>query len=245
MWSLRADAHGPTELRASNDREGNSSLTLAAENLLSSFVVEISLIVAHPSRESLTHALASAVADALASSGHQVRWHALAEECFDPRATSKEIVEHRSDDPLVELHCRELGRAEGLVLVHPVWFAQPPAVLKGWIDRVVREGVAFHRTPEGAIEPLLKANTALLITTANTTYDSDRGDALDRFWKDVVLSPCGVARLERLAFAPVVSSTAGERAAWIRDAARTAAAIFAPLGACGEGQVAAPAEARR
>lgn len=188
--------------------------------------MEISVILAHPSQDSLNHALARGVADVLATAGHDVRWHDLAHERFDPLLTPQEIAEHRSDDPTVERHCRELAEAHGLVLVHPIWFAQPPALLKGWVDRVVREGVAFHRQASGAIEPLLSVGTTLLVTTANTTYDRDHGDALDRFWWDVVLSSCGVSRMERLAYGPVVSSTAEVRAAWIDAAARTAADAF-------------------
>lgn len=186
----------------------------------------ISVILAHPSQESLTHALARAVADTLASAAHDVRWHDLSSEGFDPLLTAREIAEHRSDDPKVERHCRELAEARGLVLVHPIWFDQPPALLKGWVDRVVREGVAFHRRPTGAIEPLLSVETALLVTTSNTAYDPDRGDALDRFWWDVVLSSCGVARMERLAYAPVVSSTNDVRKDWIETASRAAAKAF-------------------
>lgn len=188
--------------------------------------MEISVILAHPSPESLTFALARAAADALTSQGHDVRWHDLASEGFDPRLTNVEIAEHRSRDPLVELHARELRDADGLVLVHPIWFAQPPALMKGWVDRVVREGTAFRKHADGSIEPLLRVGSALLITTANTGYDPAEGDDLDRFWWEVALAPTGASRLDRLAFAPVVSSTPDMRSDWIRQASERAIATF-------------------
>ena len=41
-------------------------------------------------------------------------------------------------------HCREIAAADGIVIVHPNWWGQPPAILKGWIDRVIRPGVAYE-----------------------------------------------------------------------------------------------------
>ena len=46
-------------------------------------------------------------------------------------------------DDLTALHQREIKEADGIVVVHPNWWGQPPAILKGWVDRVLREGVAY------------------------------------------------------------------------------------------------------
>ena len=48
----------------------------------------------------------------------------------------------RGLDPVVQRHCREVADADGYVVVHPNWWGQPPAVLKGWLDRVFRQGVS-------------------------------------------------------------------------------------------------------
>lgn len=188
--------------------------------------MRLSLLLAHPDPQSLNGALATAVREASEGAGHRVAFHDLAAEGFDPRPTAREIVEHRSDDPLVERHCRELADADGLILVHPNWFSGPPALLKGWVERVVRAGVAFRRASDGRIEPMLRADVALLITTANTRRREGEEDDLDHFWRDVVLAPCGVGRVERLAFAPVVASTPEERRAWLAEASDRVRTIF-------------------
>lgn len=187
----------------------------------------LSVILAHPDPESLNHALARAALEALRELGHDVRFHDLYAERFDPRLTTVEIAEHRSHDPLVERHADELARADGLVIVHPDWFDLPPAVLKGWVDRVVRDGTAFERDATGGFRGLTRLRAALLVTTANAPYAGTTGDGLDRFWREAVLPTCGVERVERLHLTPVVSSTLATRRGWLEEVAARAEAMFA------------------
>lgn len=186
-----------------------------------------SLILAHPDPGSLNHALARSAVEALEERGHDVRFHDLYAEGFDPRLSAAEIADHRSHEPLVERHADELARAEGLVIVHPNWFDLPPAILKGWVDRVVREGTAFERGANGGFRGLTRLRAALLVTTANAPYDGATGDGLDRFWRDLVLPTCGVARVERLHLTPVVTSTLAVRRGWLEEVAARAEATFA------------------
>ena len=50
-----------------------------------------------------------------------------------------ELVSDVPADDLTALHQREIKEADGIVVVHPNWWGQPPAILKGWVDRVLRE----------------------------------------------------------------------------------------------------------
>lgn len=186
----------------------------------------LSLILAHPDPASLAHALARSALEALEERGHDVRFHDLHAEGFDPRLTAAEIATHRSDDPLIERHAAELVQADGLVIVHPIWFDLPPAVLKGWVDRVVREGTAFEHATDGGFRSLTRLRAALLVTSANAPYDDAVGDGSDRFWRDLVLPTCGVRRVERLHFTPVVTRTLAVRRAWLEEVAATAEATF-------------------
>ena len=55
-------------------------------------------------------------------------------------------------NPIVEQHCGERSAADGYVIVHPNWWAMPPAILKGWIDRVLRQGVAYEFAAGGVVD---------------------------------------------------------------------------------------------
>jgi len=188
--------------------------------------MHIVLVLAHPDPESLNHAAARSAFEALEQAGHEVAVHDLYAERFDPRLTGSEIHQHRSDDPLVEAHATELAGADGLVVVHPVWFDHVPAILKGWVDRVVREGTAYERRHDGGFRGLTKLRSALLVTTANAPDQPDPGDGTDHFWRDWVLPTCGVTRVERVHLSPVVGSTLATRRSWLEAVAERAEATF-------------------
>jgi putative NADPH-quinone reductase len=195
--------------------------------------VQISLIMSHPSGASLCAALAGATREALLAAGHEVRFHHLDLEGFDPRLGAVELAGRSSDDSLVERHCRELAACEGLVIVHPNWWSQPPATLKGWLDRVVRPGVAyeFRKDDAGRSLPvgLLRARAALVLNTANVPQAQEQallGDPLETLWCKSVLPRCGITRARREVFAVVASSTPADRAAWLERAAALAREIF-------------------
>ena len=100
--------------------------------------MHILVILGHPNPASFNHALAHAVCAALEGAGHAVTFHDLAGEGFDPCMRAEEITLASAVPDLVRRHCAELRAADGIVVVHPNWWGQPPAILKGWIDRVFR-----------------------------------------------------------------------------------------------------------
>ena len=46
-------------------------------------------------------------------------------------------------DPMAERHAGIVKRAEALVFVYPTWWSTVPAILKGWLERVMVPGVGF------------------------------------------------------------------------------------------------------
>ena len=194
----------------------------------------VSLLLAHPNSSSFNHALARSIADRLAAGGHDVRFHDLYAEGFDPLVTTPEVRGEASSDELVERHCREIAEVRGIVVVHPNWWGQAPAILKGWLDRVLRLGVAYSFPPgdpgAGPPIPLLKIERALVINTSDTDAERERtvfGDPLERIWRACVLEFCGVAQVERRTFGVMGTSSAEQRGVWLDEAADTAGALFA------------------
>ena len=183
------------------------------------------VVLGHPRPGSFNHALAGAVVATLREGGHEVAFHDLYGERFDPVLPAAEIRAGAELDPVVAEHCRALAACDGLVVVHPNWWGQPPAILKGWIDRVVRPGVAYAfeegDAGEGVPVGLLRARTAVVLNTSNTPPAREQqafGDPLESIWKRCVFDLCGVKRVERRTFAVVVTSTPAERAAWLAEA---------------------------
>ena len=118
-------------------------------------------------------------------------------------------------------------------MVHPNWWGQPPAILKGWIDRVIRPGVAyrFDETDSGEGVPigLLRARSAVVFNTSNTPIGRERTvfhDPLESIWKDCIFDLCGVTNFFRRMFCVVVTSSEDQRNHWLREVEETVASNF-------------------
>ena len=176
--------------------------------------MKISIILSHPQKGSFNHAIADTAAAALRDAGHSVMMHDLYAEKFDPLLPYGEIARDAVLPPLIAEHCREIASADGIVFVHPNWWGMPPAILKGWIDRVIRPGVAyrFAETDSGEGIPigLLVAKAVIVFNTSNTPVQREHevfGDPLERIWKDCIVSFCGVPVFYQRMFGVVVTST--------------------------------------
>ncbi len=190
--------------------------------------MRISVILAHPNKQSFNHAIATAVIEALHQNGHDVYFHDLYEEHFDPILPSDEIPKDGPLPPEIEKHCRELSAAEGIIIIHPNWWGQPPAILTGWIDRVIRPGIAYEFLEgdkgEGVPRGLLKAKSAVVFNTSNTETKREKElfrDPLESIWKDCIFELCGVTNFYRKMFNVIVISSENQRQEWLKDVRQT------------------------
>ena len=122
-------------------------------------------------------------------------------------------------DPVVAQHCREVAAADGYLIVHPNWWAMPPAILKGWIDRVWRQGVIYRFGPNG-VESSVAGRRAVVFTTSNTPRDDELrlfGDPLENLWKACIFNFCGVEDFYRRNFESIIASTPDERRRWLDE----------------------------
>ena len=195
--------------------------------------MNISIILAHPNPGSFNHAIASTAAETLGRDGHQVVLHDLCQEQFPPLLSAAELRKDAKLEPVVARHCQEIAGADGIIIVHPNWWGMPPAILKGWIDRVLRPEVAYRFVEgdngEGVPVGLLKAKAAIVFNTANTPDERERkvfGDPLETLWKNCVFDLCGVRKVHRRVFAVVVTSTPKQRVAWLAEVRETVERFF-------------------
>ena len=168
--------------------------------------------------------MAQEASTTLLEAGYTVQCHDLYAEGFDPVQPVVETRNTGSDDELVEQHCSALRTADLILVFHPNWWSQPPAILKGWIDRVFRLNTAYAY-PEGAgldgvPVGLLHAKAALIFNTSNTPPARERevfGDPLERLWRTSVFELCGVRNVMRRMYGPMAASSAMEREAWLAE----------------------------
>ena len=109
--------------------------------------MHILVVLAHPRSQSLTHSLTQAFIAGLAAAGHTHELADLYAEGFDPVADGNEVADWERNEVPAEVAREQarLGRAQGLAFAYPLWWATPPAILQGWIQRVLTQGFAFER----------------------------------------------------------------------------------------------------
>jgi len=116
------------------------------------------IVITHPEKSSLTHALADAVARGIEQSGHAAILADLMAEGFDPRFTSQDYrVSQIGGTPPADIvrEQQRIERTDALILVFPVYWWSLPALLKGWLDRVMINGWAYEEGVGGQLVPKL------------------------------------------------------------------------------------------
>jgi len=194
----------------------------------------VSVILAHPQEGSFNHALAQAVVERIAGNGHTVFFHDLYKEGFDPLLLNEEIARDALLPRSIAQHCREIAEADGIIVVHPNWWGQPPAILKGWVDRVIRPGIAYEfvegDSGGGVPKGLLKASVAIVFNTSNTETEREKaifGDPLETIWKNCIFGLCGVEKFYRRMFSVVVTSSERQRNEWLDETRKDIDSFFA------------------
>jgi putative NADPH-quinone reductase len=184
----------------------------------------ISVILAHPDPNSFNHAIAQTAMGATKANGHKIFFHDLYQEKFKPLLPAEEILKDAVLPLDIQRHCEEIANADGIIIVHPNWWGQPPAILKGWVDRVIRPGVAYEflegDSGEGVPRGLLKAKAALVYDTSNTKTKREKNifhDPLETIWKNCVFGLCGVTNFHRRMFNVIVTSSEIQRKNWLQS----------------------------
>lgn len=195
--------------------------------------MKILVILAHPNPGSFNHALANRVKKTLKKMGHGIIFHDLYAENFPPLLPAEEIPKDGKCEPVIEAHCQELSETDGIVIIHPNWWGMPPAVLKGWIDRVMRPGVAyaFREDDPGFGIPigLLHAKTAVVLNTSDTNKEREENiflDPLETLWKNCIFYLCGIKIFYRKMFRIMVNSDQEQREEWLRETERIIMKFF-------------------
>jgi len=196
-------------------------------------MMKISVILAHPNKKSFNHAIARTTIETLKQNSHEVFFHDLYEEKFDPILPTEEIPRDVVLPSEIEKHCREISEADGVVIIHPNWWGQPPAILKGWVDRVIRPGVAYEFLEddkgEGVPRGLLKVKSAVVFNTSNTETEREKkifGDPLETIWKNCIFDLCGVINFYRKMFNIIVISSEEQRKEWLQEVRQTVDKYF-------------------
>lgn len=151
------------------------------------------IINGHPRKASFSEKLATAYSDGKKQAGQEVRLVHLIDLRFDTNLPQGYQTPLEPD--LVKAQ-EWISEADHLVFVYPTWWWTMPALLKGFLDRVLIPGYAFqYEKGKPLPKKLLKGKTATLIVTM------DGPSWYFRFWmrnvghfamKEGILAFCGI-----------------------------------------------------
>jgi len=128
------------------------------------------VILCHPDPGSFDHSIARTYCEAVRHFGQEAILRDLYAIGFDPvlKANERVTVPHaRLDDVRTELDTIE--GSDVFVLIYPIWFGTAPAMMKGYIERVLGSGVRPEAIVEQTRTRLLGGKRLLNITTSGTT----------------------------------------------------------------------------
>ena len=129
------------------------------------------IIVGHPDASSFTMAMANTYAACLAARGHHTIVRDLYRMHFDPCLKLSEMPTRQDWEPETDVQAerRLLSDVKVFAFVYPLWFNSPPAIVKGYIDRVFGTGFGYARLHAGGQEPLLVDRHLIHITASGSS----------------------------------------------------------------------------
>jgi putative NADPH-quinone reductase len=129
-------------------------------------VKRIAIIDAHPDADTarFIHALAAAYAEGASQGGHEVRRIDLSGVDF-PLIRSRDEWQDGQVPQAIQQVQGSVAWADHLVILYPMWLGDMPALLKGFLEQVLRPGFAFRYRDGGLPEKLLTGKTARVVVT--------------------------------------------------------------------------------
>ncbi|MDO4887715.1 MAG: NAD(P)H-dependent oxidoreductase [Actinomycetaceae bacterium] len=127
------------------------------------------IIYAHPYEGSFNHAILEEVKAGLERAKRQYTVIDLYADGFDPRYTTEELAlfsKGETLDPLVERYKELIDSSDSWIFISPVWWSNVPSILKGFVDKVMKQNWAYVSTNRGLKGKLDHVKSAWIITTS-------------------------------------------------------------------------------
>jgi len=167
------------------------------------------VIIAHPNADSYTASLAAAWREAGLLSGHEVICRDLYRMRFDPCLPESELPwsKHYAlrDDVVAEREV--LKDVDVFALFYPLWLNAPPAILKGYLERVFGFGFGYHRDGN-ANAPLLTGRKLISVTASGAPMEwvvkSGAWQAMRALFDEHFASVCGLTVVDHIHFGGIV-----------------------------------------
>lgn len=185
------------------------------------------IIVAHPKPDSLTCSAAKAYAEAAQALGHEVIVRDLYRMGFDPCLKASEIPGPDGYTPAADTAAERevIADAEVFALIYPFWFNAPPAILKGYIDRIFSMGFGFEAAA-GGTSPLLSGRRLISFSFSGApehwVQETGAMRALTTLLDSHLAGVCGLTVMDHVHAGAIAPNITAEAVEAILDEVRAA-----------------------
>ena len=133
----------------------------------------IALVLVHPRKRSFTATMAEAFAQAAGKAGAEVVIRDLYRLRFDPRLRAGEMPDHPDFRPRADVLAEReaIGDADVFAFFYPLWFNGPPAMMKGYVERVFGLGFGYSPIRHGGNQPMLSGRRLAAFTSSGAPQD--------------------------------------------------------------------------
>ncbi len=171
------------------------------------------IIFGHPNPDSFNGAILKAIENKLKEKEYQFISKNLYQLNFNPTLTIDDFrrMENSTVADAIALEHADIEWAKNIIFIYPIWWAGPPAIVKGWIDRVLNKGFAYVPQEDGTVKGLLSDKTVMVFTTSGSSEEqitqSGLLDAMQKIMMEGVLGFCGVNNMMYKNFPEVITTT--------------------------------------
>lgn len=133
----------------------------------------IALVLVHPRKRSFTATMADAFAQAAREAGAEVEVRDLYRLRFDPCLRASEMPDHPGFRPRADVLAEReaIGKADVFAFFYPLWFNGPPAMMKGYVERVFGLGFGYSPIRHGGNQPMLLGRKLAAFTSSGAPQD--------------------------------------------------------------------------
>jgi NAD(P)H dehydrogenase (quinone) len=140
------------------------------------------VILCHPAAGSFNHAVAQAYVDTVRECGQEAIVRDLYALGFDPtlKAAERPTLDHFALSPDVAAEIDQIRDCDVFVLVYPIWYGTPPAMLKGYVERVFGSGIDPKTVQTRSADGFLAGKRLVSFTSsdASDAWLSEQGELL-------------------------------------------------------------------
>ena len=189
------------------------------------------IIYNHPHEGSFCSAIREAVCSGLKKGGHEHRIINLDKDRFDPVMREKDlrafimagrVAEEGLEgvDPLVLRYMKKIRWAEHIVMIFPIWWMTMPAMMKGFVDKVIFPGIVYKMENGKLVSMLSGLKQVTVISTMNTPaeiYESHFGNSLEGSLIKGTFNQIGIHDIRWISLNMVKQSGQEIRQMWLEE----------------------------